>query len=103
MKIFNLGRGQGKTTRMLYASEFNDAPIICPTEESKRYLIEQAKRLNLNIPTPMTVYDAMTNGARGERFNKVLVDEMNYVLKFMFRYILNTDVIGGTITTDKGE
>lgn len=100
MKIFNLGRGQGKTTRMLYASEFNDAPIICPTEESKRYLIEQAKRLNLNIPTPMTVYDAITNGARGEKFNTVLVDEMNYVLKFMFRYILNTDVIGGTITID---
>lgn len=103
MKIFNLGRCQGKTTRMLYASEFNDAPIICPTEESKRYLIEQAKRLNLNIPTPMTVYDAMTNGTRGERFNKVLVDEMNYVLKFMFRYILNADIIGGTITIDRGE
>ena len=38
MKIINLPRGQGKTTRLLYASEFNDAPILCHTHASKDYL-----------------------------------------------------------------
>ena len=35
MKIINLGRGKGKTTRLLYASEFNDAPILCSTLNEK--------------------------------------------------------------------
>ena len=100
MKIFNLGRCQGKTTRMLYASEFNNAPIICSTAESKTYLIEQAKRLNLNIPTPITVYDAVAN-TTGKKFDTVLVDETDYVLKLLLKYILNADVLGGTITIDK--
>ena len=35
MKIINLGRGQGKTTRLLYASEFNDTPILCANMKHK--------------------------------------------------------------------
>ena len=35
MKIINLGRGQGKTTRLLYASEFNDMPILCSNSYMK--------------------------------------------------------------------
>ena len=39
MKIINLGRGQGKTTRLLYASEFNDIPILCANHAMKEHLI----------------------------------------------------------------
>lgn len=28
MKVINLERGKGKTTRLLYASEFNNMPIL---------------------------------------------------------------------------
>ena len=49
MKIINLGRGQGKTVRLLYASEWNDMPILCATDSQKRHLIDMAKSLGLDI------------------------------------------------------
>lgn len=57
MKIFNLARGQGKTMRILYASEFNDIPILCRTDASKSYIVDMAKKYNIDIPQPITIYD----------------------------------------------
>ena len=37
MKIINLGRCQGKTTRLLYASEFNNIPILVATFQQKDF------------------------------------------------------------------
>ena len=45
MKIINLGRGQGKTTRLLYASEWQDTPILCATYQEKRYLMDMAEKI----------------------------------------------------------
>lgn len=53
MKIINLGRGQGKTIRLLYASEWNDIPIVCATHTSKEHLIRMARELGLKIPEPI--------------------------------------------------
>ena len=49
MKIINLPRGYGKTTRLLYASEFNDTPILCSNDTQKKHLISMAKELGLQI------------------------------------------------------
>ena len=43
MKIINLGRGQGKTTRLLYASEFQNIPILCKDWSAKRDLCVEHK------------------------------------------------------------
>lgn len=83
MKIINLGRGQGKTTRLLYASEFNDIPILCSTLTEKKFLKEQAKRYGLKIPEPITVSDITSNALRGSEvvLKEILVDEAPYVLQ----------------------
>ena len=83
MKIINLGRGQGKTTRLLYASEFNDMPILCSTLTDKRCLQKQAKRYGLEIPEPITVSDVASNTLRGseEILKDILVDEAPMVLQ----------------------
>ena len=81
IKIFNLPRGSGKTTRMLYASEFNNAPIICSTESRKRHIIKAAKELNLEIPDPLTVHEIKFNAIG--RIDKYLVDNALEVL-YMF-------------------
>lgn len=103
MKIFNLARGQGKTMRMLYASEFNNVPILCCTDSQKTYLINQTKSLKINIPDPISVSDIICNRTRGKHFNKVLVDEMDDVLREILRFTVNADMIGGTITIEEGE
>jgi hypothetical protein len=104
MKIFNLPRGYGKTTRMLYASEYNNAPILCSTDSRKRYVMDMAKSMQLNIPEPISVSDIVCNRIRDKRINNgnVLVDEMDDVLREILRFSIGYDMIGGTITIDKG-
>ena len=83
MKIINLPRGQGKTTRLLYASEFNDAPILCHTHASKDYLMDRANDLKLDIPEPIVISDIVNNKLRGNKAmdKDLLVDEAPYVLQ----------------------
>lgn len=82
MKIINLGRGQGKTTRLLYASEFNNIPILC-INQHKRILLDMAKELELTIPEPITVNDIISNRVRGSKIadKDILVDEAPLVLQ----------------------
>ena len=97
MKIFNLPRGCGKTIRMLYASEFNDIPILVATETRKDNLLHRAKWNNINIPTPITV-SQMTRG-KDKSCRDILVDDIDCVFKQMLaQYGLN--MISGTITID---
>ena len=100
MKIFNLSRGRGKTTRMLYASEFNNAPILCTTGADKKYIMDMAKWHNINIPEPITIADIVNNRTTGKNINEVLVDEVDWVFSQLLSH-LGLKMIGGTITIDK--
>ena len=83
MKIINLSRGNGKTTRLLYASEWNNIPILCATEAQKDYLVSQAERLGLIIPEPIFASEVTSNRIRGSKAaNKdILIDEAPMVLQ----------------------
>ena len=83
MKIINLGRGQGKTVRLLYASEWQNIPILCATYAQKDYLISQAEKLGLLIPEPIVAYEIATNRMRGSKAadKDILVDEAPLVLQ----------------------
>lgn len=85
MKIINLGRCQGKTTRLLYASEFNDIPILCSTYNQKKDLEYRAKQLGLHIPEPICVADLFNYAARSKELCKkdILIDEAPLVLQAM--------------------
>lgn len=89
MKVINLGRGQGKTTRLLYASEFNNTPILCTTVFEKNRLMQQAKMLRLEIPEPITVDDVTTNKLRDNKDvdNGILIDEAPSVIKSLLNHL----------------
>ena len=100
MKIFNLARGKGETMRMLYASEFNNASILCCNGQNKKHIIDMAKQYDINIPEPITIYDLIENKTRGKHCNYIVVDDIDCVLNVLLaKYGLN--MIGGTITIDK--
>lgn len=86
MKIINLPRQCGKTTRLLYASEFNDIPIVCATHQQKDYLKEKAKQMQLLIPEPIVVSE-FTRGGIKRLDSDVLIDEIPMVLQAMFRQL----------------
>lgn len=85
MKVINLDRGKGKTTRLLYASEFNDIPILCSTAKQRDYLLDMAKRWELKIPKPIIVSDIVENTGklRGSHITDkgILIDDVDLVLQ----------------------
>jgi hypothetical protein len=102
MKIFNLQRGQGKTMRMLYASEFNNAPILCYNEHSKQYIMDKATKFEIKIPEPITVNDLVKSVRYGDKkMSNILIDEMDAVTSLLFYQLFGMEIIGATITTDK--
>lgn len=104
MKIINLGRGQGKTTRLLYASEFNDVPILCASYAQKNLLVSQAEKLNLKIPEPVVVGELISGKYQSKRTlnNGLLVDEVPMVLQQLLNSIgVNSEVKAITLTSDE--
>lgn len=99
MKIISLGRGQGKTTRLLYASEFNNAPILCCNDVHKKYLKHMAEELRLHIPEPIIVSDFFTCNIRGKRIEEILVDDAELVLQQLLHSMgLHSEIKAITLT-----
>ena len=101
MKIINLGRGQGKTTRLLYASEFNDIPILVATFQQKDSLVNRAGVLGLKIPEPIVVSELMTDRIRNSNAVKkdLLIDEAPMVLQIILNQLgMNGSVKAITLT-----
>lgn len=93
-RIFNLPRATGKTMRMLYASEFNNVPIMCRNGASKMYLIDTAKRYRIKIPEPITVNEFIRDK---HNYPDVLIDEAFCVLK---AFLGNTNIVGMTFSDE---
>lgn len=104
MKIINIPRGQGKTTRLLYASEFNNIPILCATYTQKGYLKDRAKELGLEIPEPVTVDEITSGKIRGkeEKYREIFVDDMHWVFhNFLNHFRLQTSIKAITETAEE--
>ena len=100
MKIFNLPRRAGKTTRMLYASEYHNAPILCGNEGMKYGITKMAHQLNIDIPEPITIHDIINHRVKTQGYRGVLVDEMDYVLQSILTPY-GLDILSATITIEK--
>lgn len=104
MKIINLGRGQGKTIRLLYASEWQDAPILCSTFTQKEHLIEMAKELGLHIPEPIVASEIALSRIMNSRAvdKDLLVDEAHLVLQNLLKSMgMRGEVKAITLTSDE--
>lgn len=101
MKIINLGRCQGKTTRLLYASEFNNIPILVATFQQKDLLVNRAGVLGLKIPEPIVVSELMTDRIKNSNAVKkdLLVDEAPMVFQILLNQLgMNGSVKAITLT-----
>ncbi len=101
MKIFNMPRGAGKSHRMLYASELHNAPILCFNQSQKNTLIEKSQMYGINIPTPITVEQFITN--QGRENKEILVDEALLVLESLINHLCysKTKILGCTLSDEK--
>nr|DAJ41482.1 MAG TPA: Cobinamide kinase / cobinamide phosphate guanyltransferase [Caudoviricetes sp.] len=92
MKILRMDRGSGKTFHLIKLSAILDSPIICATEQSKKYILDKAKEMALEIPEPIVVnrinFDLVMRG----RKENLLIDDLELVLKGLF----GSDVVVAT-------
>lgn len=96
MKIYNLPRGSGKTTRLLYISDYNKIPILCANINSKNLIRQMAYKQGLNIPEPICVSDL--EKGKNLPYKEVLVDEAFEVLRCLISHIQKGDVKIGAVT-----
>ena len=57
MKVYKVKRGHGKTTRLIYRSEFTGTPILCVDENHKKLIQDIADQNDAKIPVPITIND----------------------------------------------
>lgn len=79
MKVQNRPRGTGKTSRMVYLSEYTEKNIVVATKQQANHVETLAKQLGLKIPKVLTVQEFLdrSNNCSCE----IIIDEALDVLK----------------------
>ena len=104
MKIINKPRGTGKTTALIYTSEVTGARIITETKSSADYVLQKAKELGCNIPTPYSIYEYMQGKCtkQNEICKSILIDDISSkTLNIIFENYFQRPVIAITMSDDK--
>lgn len=84
MKILKMDRGAGKTFHLIRLSAILDSPIICATEQSKKYILNKAREMWLEIPEPIVVNRNNFEIVMRGRNKDLLIDDLELVLKGLF-------------------
>ena len=92
MKILKMDRGAGKTFHLIRLSAILDSPILCATEQSKKYILDKAKEMWLEIPEPIVVNRNNFEIVMRGRNTDLLIDDLELVLKGLF----GSDVVVAT-------
>lgn len=83
MKEYNLPRGSGKTTRLIFISEYTGYPIVTMTKGHTECLKESAKLCGASIPEPIVFSDLIEDKCKPTP-DEVLIDE---VLVCLYMYL----------------
>lgn len=76
-------RGSGKTTRLIHLSAHKNIPIIVSTYAQKSHIIEHAKRIGIEIPNPITIFEFESMKISGSNHinNGVIIDDAQYIIQ----------------------
>lgn len=99
MRLIVSGRGSGKTTKLIHASEVTGIPIATYSKTNAEYIKDMAERMGCNIPEPTTYHELASNCHLGStKYKSVLADDIDSVLQKALDSYLNCHVIGATMT-----
>ena len=80
MKIILGGRQSGKTTQLVKISARGNAPILCLDVQRLHNIWFIARKLELEIPEPITLRDFLNGRIRGRESQTILVDDAEMIL-----------------------
>jgi hypothetical protein len=93
MKIYDLKRGQGKTTRLVILSEYTKRPILCASQEHHKVIKDIAHQLNAKIPEPITISELSRLNGTDRTVGTYFIDETP-----QFLTALIASITGGVLT-----
>lgn len=96
MRILNQDRCTGKTTMLIHTSYVTGYPIIVSCVPMKRYIIDKAESMGLNIPTPIVYTDK--DNLNKFPADKILVDELGLMLDGILSEYFHKPVEAATMT-----
>jgi hypothetical protein len=99
MRFLIKGRQQGKTYKMIIASEVTGYPILAVNEHRKNSIKAMAKEMGCNIPDPIT-YETRTRHNNGSLLptDHVLIDDAEEIIEKILKRDLRADVVAVTMT-----
>lgn len=100
MKKIILGRGEGKTQKLIKLSFATNTYILVAGRQRQREVFDMARKMGLHILFPVTVEDYMNNQFRESFIKHILIDDAEDVLQRVF-YTVEIDAI--TLTKDEEE
>ncbi len=98
MKIFRMGRGEGKTSRLIEESANTGVPIFAIDEHHCHSLMEKANVMGYKIPSPVTFDDLPT--ATNVPFDTIIVDDAEYTLPAILSYFLGITITAEAFSTN---
>ena len=96
MKKYIMARGAGKTTGLIWQSSLTGYPIVCATNQSVNHIKDMANRLGIKIPEPISAFTIAMQ--RGVEYDKVLVDNAEWVLQILISSLTHASVAALTMS-----
>lgn len=96
MKVYDMKRGSGKTTYLIYLSNLLKIPILCHGATHSEMIKEKAQAMGLEIPNPIYV-----GRTRGYKPDAILIDELELIVQSLLKKEgLNAKVVAATYTSN---
>lgn len=96
-KFINMARRNGKTTILIHTSFVTGYPIIVNDTAQKKFVLDQAKGLGLDI-TVYTLREWIERERLNHFYTGVLIDEAETVIEKALEHYLDTPVVAYTAT-----
>jgi len=97
MNLLIKDRGAGKTTGLIYASEATGYPIVVSTHCRIDEIRNQADKLGVLLPEPLT-FDEVKQRGRMRLSDNILIDEVQGILSEALDSYMGCHVVGATMT-----
>ena len=104
MKIYNGGRQDGKTAKIIRHAAKYGLVILVRDRQAAEYIENTARKMGERIRQPITLADLKRSKLRGSFVRGILIDNAEQVLQDMlFDYTDGRGLLEGlTITTEEG-
>lgn len=83
MEKIIMNRGYGKTTQLIKKSAKTSNYIVCQNQLEASRIQDEAQKLGLDIPFPITYREFIRHEYRGQNINGFLIDNLEYLLQYL--------------------